>query len=482
MPDQLISRFATRRTCATFLAACLVAACGGGGEAELPASTALAAADADTSPMTILAAPAPAANSVQRELSVMLRSGVDARAFARSYGLTLVDQFGKRPIYRLRAATPAAVPGLIRRMQGDLRVQFAERNEVSETPEARWDVAWAIWDVAWAIGNGGQSYTAQWAPQAINLAAAHQLSLGAGVRIAVLDTGADLTHPALATHFLRRADGRVDGRDFVDDDANPSEVGSPADRGWGHGTHVAGLVALAAPQARIMPLRVLDASGRGNLWVLAEALLYAVDPDGNPTTDDGAHVINLSLGTHAPTRLLNLAVELATCSDDDDDEADDDYSDAGFEDDRTRCNLRSGAVVLAAAGNSGTSTELVFPAAEHAEGQLAVTAFNASGGLPRFANRGTWIQLAAPGDKMISPMPGGGYAVWSGTSMASPLAAGVAALVLARNPDWKAVDVTKQLLDRSQVLCGTAFARLDAAAAVWDYTPAPVPTTGGRCR
>jgi subtilisin family serine protease len=408
---------------------------------------------------------------VQRDIVVMLRSGVTGAAFARSYGVTLVDQFGKRPIYRLRAATATAVPGLIQRMRADLRVQFAERNELSQTPEARWDVSWAIWDVSWAIGNGGQSYTAQWAPQALNLPAAHQLSLGAGVRVAVLDTGADLRHPALRGQFLRGPDGRVVGRDFVDDDADPSEVGGPADKGWGHGTHVAGLVALAAPQARLMPVRVLDRAGRGNLWVLAEALLYAVDPDGNPNTDDGAHIVNLSLGTSATTRLLNTAVELATCSDDDEDEAEDDYSDPGFDDDKQRCNLRPGAVVLAAAGNAGSSTDRVYPAAEGAEGQLAVTAFNQAGGLPTFANRGDWVQLAAPGDKLISPMPGGGYGVWSGTSMAAPLAAGVAALVLSRQPDWKAVDVTKRLLDRGQPLCGTPFIRLDAAAAVWDYTP-----------
>ena len=446
-------------------ATALLAACGGG---DVDGPDATPAASLDMPSMQALSA---SGTAVQRDIVVMLRSGVTGAAFARSYGVTLVDQFGKRPIYRLRAATATAVPGLIQRMRADLRVQFAERNELSQTPEARWDVSWAIWDVSWAIGNGGQSYTAQWAPQALNLAAAHQLSLGAGVRVAVLDTGADLRHPALRGQFLRGPDGRVVGRDFVDDDADPSEVGGPADKGWGHGTHVAGLVALTAPQARLMPVRVLDRAGRGNLWVLAEALLYAVDPDGNPNTDDGAHIVNLSLGTAATTRLLNTAVELATCSDDDDDEAEDDYSDPGFDDDRQRCNLRAGAVVLAAAGNSGSSTERVFPAAERAEGQLAVTAFNQAGLLPAFANRGDWIQLAAPGDKLISPMPGGGYGVWSGTSMAAPLAAGVAALVLSRQPDWKATDVTKRLLERGQPLCGTGFVRLDAAAAVWDYTP-----------
>jgi hypothetical protein len=352
----------------------VLAACGGGEEVDTPATSAAVAIAAPT-----MRALMTTQNEVQRDIVVMLRGGTSGAVLARAYGLVLIDQFGKRPIYRLRAASASSVPGLIRRLRADPRVQFVERNDTAETPEARWDVSWAIWDVSWAIGNGGQSYTAQWAPEALNLAAAHRLSLGAGVRVAVLDTGADLQHPALTPHFLRSPSGQVLGRDFVDDDAEPSEEGGPADKGWGHGTHVAGLVALAAPQARLMPLRVLDRAGRGNLWVLAEALLYAVDPDGDPTTDDGAHIINLSLGTSAPTRLLNTALELATCSDDDDDEAEDDYSDPGFDDDRLRCNLRAGAVVLAAAGNAGSTTERVYPAAERAEGQLAVTSYSSNG-------------------------------------------------------------------------------------------------------
>ena len=71
-------------------------------------------------------------------------------------------------------------------------------------------------------------------------------------------------------------------------------MGTAANLGFGHGTHVAGLVALTAPDAKIVPYRVLDENGEGNVWVLAEALLRAIDPDGNPAKDDGAHVINIS--------------------------------------------------------------------------------------------------------------------------------------------------------------------------------------------
>jgi subtilisin family serine protease len=99
-------------------------------------------------------------------------------------------------------------------------------------------------------------------PQTIHLSAAHQVSRGTGpngpIKIAILDTGIDATHPALAGHLLP-------GYDFVDNDNDPSEVGSLQTGPWGHGTHVAGLIALIAPEAKIIPIRVLDQHGVGNV-------------------------------------------------------------------------------------------------------------------------------------------------------------------------------------------------------------------------
>lgn len=441
---------------------CLLAACGGG-DAGTDAGDAGALDAGDSTRSATAAALSPLSTTTDGalpgEVLVKLRSSTDLAGVLSAHRLTLVSRFGARPMFRMRLVSGSSVDAKVTALRADSRVLIAEPNFRAASPEARKAAVWAI-------GSASQ-YTAQWAPRAIGLPAAHSLTRGAGMRVAVLDTGVDLSHPALRGRLLP-------GRDFVDGDNDPSEVGGSGRAGWGHGTHVAGLVLLAAPSARVVPLRVLDPDGRGNVWAIAEALLHAADPDGVGASNDGAHVINLSLGTTQPTRMLDVVVELVTCSDDDEDEANDDYSDPGFNQDKERCNLHHGSVVMAAAGNGASSSERQYPAAEAAEGALSVAASNSSSRIASFSNRGPWIQIAAPGQGITSTVPGGGYGVWSGTSMATPLASGVAALVKARNPDWKPVDVTQRLRDTSAMLCGTTLRRLDAAGAVRDQVPADI--------
>ena len=338
----------------------------------------------------------------------------------------------------------------------EIDVLIAEPNVVHSSPEARQNAVWAI--------GTRQAYVAQWAPTALRLDEAHRLSTGTGVRVAVLDTGVDRLHPALAGKLLP-------GFDFVDFDNDPSEEGSIADVGFGHGTHVAGLVALVAPDAMIMPLRVLDASGQGNAWVLAEALLYAVDPDGDPNTDDGAHVINLSLGTATRTRIFDAVAQLATCSVPNDNDPANDLSDPGYDADEARCNRTHGAIIVAAAGNDGSNSALEYPAAESAQRLAAVGASAGNGRLASFSNFASWVRFVAPGDRITSSVPGGGYGTWSGTTMAAPLFAGTAALLRGINPGMKPEDVIKRIGSRSAALCGTNLRQIDANAALRDVNP-----------
>ena len=388
------------------------------------------------------------------EIIVQLREQAEIAPLLARHQLSLMSRFGGRPIYRLKVIGSAKVDQKIDALVQEPTVRSAEPNPLHEAPETRKNVAWAI-------GNA-QPYAAQWALQSIRLAEAQGLSTGAGIRVAVLDTGVDRRHPALAGRLLP-------GFDFVDYDDDPSEVGTTANRSYGHGTHVAGLVALVAPDAKIMPLRILDAEGMGNLWVLVEAMLYAVDPDGDPTTDDGAHVINLSLSTLTKTQLFKTVAKLVSCKKKGaaagDPDGDDDP--AASVSDKVRCSGFGGAVVVAAAGNRGSDKVPEYPAAEASHGMLSVAASASSGTLAEFSNYG-WVKLAAPGDDITSAVPGGGFATWSGTSMAAPLVAGAAALLRAADRSLTADKVVQRLRARGSKLCRTSLKELDLFLALTD--------------
>jgi subtilisin family serine protease len=396
---------------------------------------------------------------VAGEILVQLQSTAALGSLLTKYQLTLASQFGARPIYRLKVVGAADADAIIDALALEPTVLNAEPNALHQSPEARQAVGWAI--------GTPSAYTTQWAPQAMRLAQAHTISLGTGVRVAVLDTGLDGSHPAFAGKLLR-------GFDFVDNDLDASEVGNPATSlSFGHGTHVAGLVAMVAPGAKIMPLRVLDANGMGNAWVLAEAILHAVDPDRNPATDDGVHVINLSLGSTRRTEILDTIGRLASCAI----PAvvllpTDPYADPGYNSDRDRCNALGGAVVVAAAGNDGSDAQRQYPAAEGFYGLLSVGASASNGRLASFSNFGSKVDVAAPGEGITSTLPDGAYGTWSGTSMAAPLAAGAAALVRALHPTLSARDVARRLTSFSAPLCGTDRRQIDAAAALTNTLPA----------
>lgn len=362
------------------------------------------------------------------EVILKLNDAADLPAIAAQYALdpTPLDQLSVAPLYLMRIVD--GVPPDIRALAlaADLRVAYAESNVIGAAAEDQGDSSWAAGDSSWAAGGGAALYLGQWAPTVMRLPQAFAVTRGAGVTVAVLDTGVEATHPALARHL-------VSGYDFVDNDADPSEVGvAGLNRAYGHGTFVAGLVGLAAPEATIMPVRVLDPNGMSDVWRLSKAIVWAAN--------HGAAVINLSLGTSTRTHVASSLIEAVASS-------------------------GPGVVVVAAAGNGGSNLPM-FPAGEGGSRVLSVGASTPLDTLALFSNYGSWVRVAAPGVSLWSSVPGGQYATWSGTSMATGLVSGTAALVRASYPTLNAQNVIGRIASTSTTIGGGVPLRINAGAAV----------------
>jgi thermitase len=256
----------------------------------------------------------------------------------------------------------------------------------------------------------------QWGLSKIGAYGAWDTVTGAGVKVAVVDTGVSYNHPDLI--------GKVDkGWDFVDSDADPMDV-------QGHGTHVAGIAAGTAgnnvggsgvaPSSRILAVRVLGADGSGYYSWIANGITYAAD--------HGAKVINLSLGGDQGSAALENAVNYATAK---------------------------GAIVTCASGNDGRGS-LGYPA--RYANCLSVGATTQSDARSSFSDWGPGLDVVAPGSDILSSVISGGYEAWSGTSMATPMASGVAALLYSQG------------LSRAQVMSSLTRGARDLGATGYDKT------------
>jgi subtilisin family serine protease len=223
------------------------------------------------------------------------------------------------------------------------------------------------------------------------------------VIVAIVDSGMDVNHPAFKGRVVgayNAVTGTTDVTDVV-----------------GHGTHVAGIAAGAwgvdaesagvASNAKIMPIKATNnAQGAFKTGDIAKGIRYAAD--------HGAKVINLSLGGPLYMPSLREAIQYAESK---------------------------GVVVIAASGNNGKN-KVSYPA--RFEEAVSVGS-SKDGKRSRFSNGGDRLDVSAPGEKIRSAVPGGGYGAKSGTSMASPYVAGAAALVVAQHPDWTPAQVKEHL-------------------------------------
>jgi subtilisin family serine protease len=176
----------------------------------------------------------------------------------------------------------------------------------------------------------------------------------------------------------------------------------------------------------------------------------------------------MSLGTLDRTRIMDAAMTLSACViPKRTAKPDTDYDDPGYDADKARCAAKHGAVILAAAGNDGKRPSQGIPAAEGVYGLAPVGASAEDQHFADFSNTGSWVDVARAGRQDHQQRAGWPYGTWSGTSMASPLAAGVAALVRAKAPKLPPKEVARRLQDTGARLCGnTNTVQVDALAAV----------------
>ena len=255
----------------------------------------------------------------------------------------------------------------------------------------------------------------QWGLTAIGVPSVWSITRGAGVTVAVIDSGSG-PHPDLDANMEV-------GRTIIDsiESAGMRDVSDE-----GHGTHVAGIIAAAAdngvggagvaPQVRILPIRTLEPNGEGTARDVSKAVRFAVDA--------GAKVINLSLGRNSEYTPLTSAIQYAV--------------------DRN-------VLVVAAAGNYGADSGPVWPAASDLT--LAVTAVDRTNNVTSFDQRGDYIDLAAPGTSILSTARND-YELQSGTSMAAAFVSGAAALLFAAQPSITAAQV-RDILQRTATDIGS---------------------------
>lgn len=399
---------------------------------------------------------------VQGEILVKFRPGANASAIANAHRQargTLLNEVARTRV-QLVGVPAGDESAAIGRYRRNPNVLYAEPNFVrripaplSHTPGAEVVPGDFSFDEQWALHNTGQQfYCLPWitgeelcfyvgtpdadidAPEAWAMGV-----LGSNVPVAVIDSGIDYNHPDLAANY-------AGGDDFIFNDGDPMDD-------HGHGTHVAGTIAAAmnnltgdpaseegvagvAPNARILAYKVCRSDGTCNDFAITQAIVRAIA--------DGAKVINMSLGQTAFSQSLYDAVQLA---------------------------WSANVVIVAGAGNDGTTVPF-YPAAF--DNVISVAAFDEDHRRAAFSSYGSWVDVSAPGNVImstyplaacggLSPVPGdtGCYTWNSGTSMATPHVAGAAALLWSRGDVTTNSQVVDILLDSADPQ-GVDAVRLDS--------------------
>lgn len=348
---------------------------------------------------------------VSDALLVELRSTVGEAEAASLLSSAGALQIGHFPDARVRvvSAPPGRRASVLAALVADPRVLRVEEDAPVATTKTPNDTFWGR----------------QWGPRLIRAPIAWDAGQGdRSAVIAIVDTGVDRNHPDLRGRVLPGWDFQNDDANPYDDDGHGTAVATTAAGAGNDGRGVAGM----CWRCRILPVKVLNGNGRGTHSNIAAGIIWA--------TDRGADVINLSIAGLGSTTALERSIAYA---------------------------VRKGVIVVAAAGNSGSSRR-TYPAAY--PGVISVAATNESDRLYGWSNRGPWVTLAAPGCA-YSGRPNARWGWLCGTSLSTPMVAGTLGLMKSLAPRLGRSRLTALVASNTQrVRARLSRGRLDAARAI----------------
>ncbi len=336
---------------------------------------------------------------VQGELIVGLVDSVDVDTINVLYGTVDVQTLPQLHVWQVNAPAGANLDSLAELIEQEPFVEFCHPNYLVDPLEP------VQGSIPFGDDTDPEQYSSQAAANTLGLSDAQIISSGESISVAILDGGINFIHPAFEG-------AAVSGWDYVDDDGNAFD--EPGGMNSGHGTFVAGVVHLVAPEAEIRSYRVTNLAGESNGYIVAEAILQAVA--------DGCRVINLSMVMMGEHEAIAEAVQYARDND---------------------------VLVVVAAGNGGNELAR-YPASD--PNTMAVAAVDSNLVLADFSSFGDYVDICAPGTMIYSPYLDSLYAWWGGTSFAAPFVTAMSALLLSFDPELTWDELRGYILDTASPL------------------------------